>query len=47
MMKQIESTEIKLRLGDMLFTLNEDDILRIISAREATRKEKMRYANES
>lgn len=112
MMKQIENAEIKLRLGDMLFTwddekerinirkhgidftsaasvflddyaaydfnpidvntgeerlsvtgwlagkiifivyverltIDEDDILRIISAREATRKEKMRYANES
>ena len=27
--------------------INGDDIIRIISAREATRKEKMRYANES
>ena len=26
---------------------DEDDIIRIISAREATRKEKMRYADES
>ena len=28
-------------------TINGNDIIRIISAREATRKEKMRYANES
>ena len=28
-------------------TINANDIIRIISAREATRKEKMRYANES
>ena len=28
-------------------TIDEHDIIRIISAREATRKEKMRYANES